>query len=1666
MIRSLAAFLTLFGGSPAPDGPPAADPIAFGMERLAVAGIASDRTQVMIDPKLGREAFAIEPAGPLVQVSGGDPAGAMYGLLELAELVRCGGTRAVADARTSARPFLADRGMNIFVTLPWSDARHDTDYDPAALVDPARWWFQNESYWTTLLDQMAEARLNWLDLHGTWDIATTGAPNLYAYFVHSEVFPEVGVAPDIKAANLARLNWVIERAHARGVRVSLMSYEASLSTPHRREPPYPNDEATAFTYTRDVVERLIRSAPGLDAIGFRIGESGRGGDFFRCYVEAVEKSGRDIPLLTRSWVTRKEMVVPLARAASDFTVEIKYDGEQWAAPYPFSGGRVANWHSYSFEDYLSDSTTHDARSGTGAPAPKRLWPGHVTADGERWPDEPYKIVWQVRANGTHRIFPFHEPDWVRRSIEPMRLGTASGFTIEPINAYFPATPTYYLVDAAARPCDWIHQRDELYLFEWGRLGYDPTTPDARFEQKLAERFGASAKPLDAAWRAASRVVPLALLSHCFGPDHRDHAPELEWGGSTRDWIEGEGLDTHAFLPIREEIALRATGGRDGRIGALRVAEEQEALARTIDAQLALLTPAKVAAPDGSTLRLAELRGALAQLSSLARYHAGRQRSAWWSALANAAPGTPGARQHASAAMDQALAAWTELSESESAKRYAPFTDRLRMHTHTFHWRDELPKVQKEAEQLRALSEASPLLRGAKPHAEPAGAPPNAELALTSSADGEAIVARVAARGLDHAWLLHKPLPSSTFFHRVAMSREGAHFVARLPRLPCGHLLAAEVAIGDTQWRIPDALTQTPWLVVPSKTGATPLFFSTGEALAHLDPASLDPARHGVLVIAPRAWQLFRDFDALTQRKLLEVVARGFTLLVLQQDYTSGRYPLGWLPQPPKVENARLDTFDPGGALRLDVVRAPDIVLQRFVATPGWELHGNGAVARARVGKGELWMVQARLIQNLELPGAARALLTLLRSGGSVKPVILIDPGTENNRFGTSLFPDFLNAHELPFLTLGEVIAQQQGVAATAVMPAAPWDDLVLGGRGPAQQQRFQDAQARTAAARPAPATRAELEASQPGQQQAVRAALGLDPLPERTSLRARVVGVLPRKGYRIEKVVYDSRPGFPVSAHLYVPDGAGPFPVILNPHGHWQHKKLEPVVQQRLIQQALHGYLALIVDSPGFSFEGDARIERRYAGSHLDPRNVLGSCGAGAVYVWDLMRGLDYLETRQEADMTRVGITGASGGGHATLWAFAADPRIDAAVPVVFATSLEVEPHNGCPCNHIPGTLRLGDRADVLAARAPAPVLVLGARDDREFPPAGTELTGKKLTERWTRFGAADAVGARVFEGPHDYNLAMVGHALGFFDRWLKGAGDGAPLDLVAAPTEPSDADELFCLELPLANARTLRDLALERLAARALVAAKQPRAKDAARFVEPQGGIPAGAPIAVRALDERGNPVEFPHDAAGIVALAGQKLFVTFESEPGLTIPALLFLPTKPLRGAALLLTDLGKARAVERFTIDKLLLGGFACFALDARGFGELGPLDLGLTVYANRSGAFAAAIDLDRAAQLLRPLAPMVAVVGDGPVAALAALALTLARPAAVDVVIARDGLREFADAFDEAVPLGALQPQADLLPRLADLRAAVGVPSHFTFRGDPGFDLYAALLRLLR
>lgn len=1678
---------------------------AAGFERT-LAGITA-----RVNPKLGSEVYHVRSDGKKISIVGGDPNGAMYGMMELAERAQNSGGKAFAKGSFSGKPYLIDRGLNLFLPLPWDYEKNQNDSDPAALIDPKRWFFMDDDYWQTLFRQMAWARLNWLDIHGPYDLNTTRFPNLYAYFIQSEKFPNVGVSPESKKILLNRLRWIIRLAHSYGVRVSLMSYEARFDIPTNPRPGYAGTEKEVYDYTREVVAKMIREVPELDKIGYRVGESGRGAEFFKCYGEAVKDSGREIPLYTRSWVTRKARVVPLARASKDFTVEIKYNGEQWGAPYIMQGGRVANWYSYFWEDYLSYSGPEGARMWAGNPGDTRYVMGdgagggsniaHRTSRIANWPIQPYKIVWQVRADGTHRIFPFYQPEWTRRSILSMKVGTTSGYTVEPIGAYFPQSPAYYMKDPSKAGYRWLHQRNEMYMACWGRLGYDPTVPEWKFDKMVQRRFGKSAgNAISVAWKEASRTIPTAYMAYSLGPDHRNHAPELEWGGDIAQLMVGEPFDSHVFRSIKEDLAYKATGGLDGRAPI----SELQTTFYDISSQASL--PQSNMSHwfgDASGRGLFdEISGAINSLSSYAGYFSNRLEAArQYGEYESSGLKQDLARAAAYAA--SASAHWTEFVE-ETRNHYKPFTDRLRMGTHTFFWSQESPKVKSDADRLANLLGTSPSIGHVRERPSLPGLSPPLTARITLTLSSTTVKATIPTNGLQTAWLLEKPLPSSTFFHKIPMTIQGKNFVASFKREPWGHCVAAEVMVGpgvrtsmlvfeqQVVRRIPWWQKEQPYITVPSLPKPTPTIYSSEEAMAYLDPKILDPNKYGWLVVAFRAGD-FNRFDTPTQRKLLTAVEKGMNLLVMQQDFVSGRYRSDYFPIKPKLENRTSAVFDPAGALGMPKVETADILTQPIVgggapsdpsdesdrSDKAWKVYGNGGVASLQHGKGTIWMVQARIIQRMHIPNAAKALLALLQQTAPIRnpqskiqnpksemrrPAILIDTGTENAYYATSVIPDFMNAHDLPFLTLGEVIAKEQGMNSSTIIPGAISDDAVLGGKGPDIMKNFLEAKVKAAAARPLPKSVAEVEQRRPVDRKEFMRMMGLDPLPPRTPLNAKITGVFHRPGYRVEKLVYESRPGFYVTGLLYVPEPgeaigdtryaiepviqpsesaagtssddrasriahrAPKFPVILDVHGHWPVKKQTGVVQDRCIFQALHGYVALCIDTPGHSFEADnAPIERRWQGQHNDWALMLGSANTTALYAWDAMRGLDYLETRPECDTSKVGITGASGGGLGTLYTFAADERITVAVPVVYATSLEVNPHNGCLCNHVPGTLQVGDRSDILAIRAPNPVLVIGATVDTEFPPAGTQKTGEKLRAIWRLFGKEESAQWKVFPGGHDYNQAMQELAIGFFDKHLKGIGDGSPVPRPAFKNEPDNSPETQVLggKTP-DDAITQRDISLQRL--------KEAKQHTWEEVVKLNGGTPSACPL---------NWTEKPSDKSG-------KSYTTYQSELGLTIPGILWKPSGNGKAVVILIGEGGKAAASTEFGVPDLVRAGYACLAIDVRGFGELQGLDQRLMTYLGTADAFAMGWDAAVAARHLARLGAVV-IVGRGATASQAAVFAGLFEPSAR--VVGLDGIKDWNDCSDPNVPSHAIMPRADLAAPLATMRSWVKGKSEWHLRVEP-------------
>lgn len=330
---------------------------------------------------------------------------------------------------------------------------------------------------------------------------------------------------------------------------------------------------------------------------------------------------------------------------------------------------------------------------------------------------------------------------------------------------------------------------------------------------------------------------------------------------------------------------------------------------------------------------------------------------------------------------------------------------------------------------------------------------------------------------------------------------------------------------------------------------------------------------------------------------------------------------------------------------------------------------------------------------------------------------------------------------------------------------------------------------------------ADWEKQRPAVRQQLLEMLGLDPLPERTPLHAQITGAHERDLYRIEKLVFQSSPGLYVTGNFYIPKGATkPLPAILYLCGHSPNPMGAKVpYQNRAIWFALHGYACLILDTLEFG-----EIPGIHHGLHnLNMWNwlSLGYTPAG-VEVWNAMRALDYLESRPEVDMKRIGLTGISGGGSMTWYTAAVDDRIAVAVPVcstyTFGSQAAHWAADGqCDCIYFNNTYQL-DFPIVGALIAPRPLFMIGGRKDPMFPPDGYHEVYRRVKRIFDLYANGDS--KRVGElddnvGHSDPPLFLQG-ARQWMENWLKKEPMSVPLETNIPPLEP--ADELACLtQLP-----------------------------------------------------------------------------------------------------------------------------------------------------------------------------------------------------------------------------------------------------------------------------
>lgn len=436
--------------------------------------------------RLAPEAFAIASEKQTITICGGDQRGLIYGSLALVEQFG-NGINIAQIPSMEERPRLPFRGLKF--NLPWET------YRPSSALDQHYATVRDLKFWEAFLDMMAENRFNVISL---WNL------NPYTYMVRPHNFPEASPWSDVEFTEWQHLYREIFRmAKERGLDTYIVPWNIFVSRPFAeahavaRENVYPNYYVNGDTsdlvrrYLRESVTQVLEEYPNLDGFGISLGE-GMGGmtPLARqewaddVLVKGMLQAHRRSKLLYRAPFSSSVSSGPgvstdvegMTRAAIE-RLGNRFDGPIWME-------MKFNWsHGHSTPKLVK---VHGGKLGDTYFSP---------------PPKNYKVVWMVR-NEDFFALRWGVPDFIREHITRNTAVDFVGGYFLGSECYIPALDYFTALDA---PMDWkwAFQRQWLFYKLWGRLLYNPETPDAIFRAEFTQRYGAKAEPLLTAYSLAS-----------------------------------------------------------------------------------------------------------------------------------------------------------------------------------------------------------------------------------------------------------------------------------------------------------------------------------------------------------------------------------------------------------------------------------------------------------------------------------------------------------------------------------------------------------------------------------------------------------------------------------------------------------------------------------------------------------------------------------------------------------------------------------------------------------------------------------------------------------------------------------------------------------------------------------------------------------------------------------------------------------------------------------------------------------------------------------------------------------------------------------------------------------------------------------------------------------
>jgi len=458
----------------------------------------------------------------------------------------------------------------------------------------------------------------------------------------------------------------------------------------------------------------------------------------------------------------------------------------------------------------------------------------------------------------------------------------------------------------------------------------------------------------------------------------------------------------------------------------------------------------------------------------------------------------------------------------------------------------------------------------------------------------------------------------------------------------------------------------------------------------------------------------------------------------------------------------------------------------------------------------------------------------------------------------------------------------------------------------------------------------------------------LGEFPEKTPLHPQITGRIERGDYVIEKMIFESRPGFYLTANAYIPKNRDfPVPGVLCPLGHWHMGKAEPQVQARLIGLARKGYVALTFDpigqgerlqyldeNTGKSIVGGAVEEHTMCGNQC----FLTGTNLALYMIWDCIRAIDYLYELEEVDEMRLACTGASGGGTLTMYLVPLEDRISVSVPVAVVNNAQ-RSWESCGIadaeqNLAKSVLYGIDHGDLLSMVAPRPLMII--REAKDYVRLGTRDAYFEAQRIYKLMDREHRIQLVEVNAEHGYNKEMREQMYGWLNRWFDKEEEGSE----EPPMEFLSAEELNCtrtgqVATDYEHSETV--FSINRTYAEKIAPKFEVPKTDEEYFeyrLKVRRWIEGFAGYA---------DVEYPlaPEIVGTIEREDYQIEnIIYQSEQGINIPGLAFIPKRflPPHPAMLYIHEDGKDSHPEQ--LKRLVEAGYFIFAIDPRGMGETKP------------------------------------------------------------------------------------------------------------------------------